>query len=71
MKIFGRRMMHPGCHVGARVRNMGDFYVDTGTVIETMGTHDVSVRWDDEATPDPSGRTWWILDKDVEHLEGT
>lgn len=49
----------------------GDFHVDTGVVIETSGTHDVSVRWDDEATPDPSGRTWWTLDVNVEYVPGT
>jgi hypothetical protein len=74
MGLFGgQRIPHPGCHVGARVRNTvpGDFHVDTGVVIETSGTHDVSVRWDDEATPDPSGRTWWTLDVNVEYVPGT
>lgn len=77
MNVFGRRerewVPHPGCHIGARVRNTrpGDFHVDTGEVIDVAGTHDVSVQWDDESSPDPSGRTWWTLGKDVEHIPGT
>ena len=74
MGMFKRdREPVPGHRVRARVRNTrpGDFHVDTGTVIEITGTHDVSVRWDDETTPDPSGRTWWALGRNVEHMEGT
>lgn len=65
---FRRPDPHPACRVGARVRNTvpGDFAVDTGTVVETFGTHDVSVLWDDEDSLDPSGRTWWTLTVDVE-----
>lgn len=71
MSLFGRtHERHPACRVGARVRNTvpGDFHVDTGRVIETSGTHDVRVWWDDEATPEP-GRGWWTLDVNVEPLD--
>ena len=40
MGLFKRSSTpHPGCHVGARVRNTrpGDFHVDTGEVIDVAG----------------------------------
>lgn len=72
MGYFGSGVPVPGRHVGARVRNTvpGDFYVDTGTVIETSGVRDVRVIWDDETTPDPD-RGWWKLGRNVEYIAGT
>lgn len=66
MRFFGRKGS-PVCPVGTRMRNTvpGDFACD-GTVIETSGTHDVRILWDDEDSPEPNGRGWWVAGGNVE-----